>query len=52
MVKITKLKTSQFMTLAKRPLYSVLDCGKFEKTFSTELESWKVHADCFIRSKS
>lgn len=51
MIKITKLKTYQFITRAKRPLYSVLDCGKFEKTFSTKLESWKVYADYFVRSK-
>jgi dTDP-4-dehydrorhamnose reductase len=52
MVKIAKLKTSEFITSAKRPLYSVLDCDKFEKTFSIKLESWKAYADYFIRSKA
>ena len=52
MVKIAKLKTSEFITSAKRPLYSVLDCNKFEKTFSIKLESWKAYADYFIRSKA
>jgi dTDP-4-dehydrorhamnose reductase len=51
MVKITKLRTSEFISSAKRPLNSVLNCDKFEKTFSTKLESWKVYADFFIRSK-
>ena len=52
MVTIAKLKTSEFITSAKRPLYSVLDCDKFEKTFSIKLESWKTYADFFIRSKA
>jgi dTDP-4-dehydrorhamnose reductase len=31
--KITKISTSEFPTLAKRPMQSQLDCSKFESTF-------------------
>jgi dTDP-4-dehydrorhamnose reductase len=30
-------KTSDFPTAAKRPLFSALDCGKFERTFGFRL---------------
>jgi dTDP-4-dehydrorhamnose reductase len=34
-------KTSDFPTAAKRPLFSALDCGKFENTFGLEIPKWQ-----------
>lgn len=34
-------KTADFPTPAKRPLFSALDCGKFESTFGFRLPPWK-----------
>ena len=38
---IEPIPTSQFPTLAKRPMYSVLDCTKIEKTFGSERRDWR-----------
>ncbi len=34
-------KTADFPTAAMRPLFSALDCGKFERTFGFRLMPWK-----------
>jgi dTDP-4-dehydrorhamnose reductase len=34
-------KTADFSTPAKRPLFSALDCGRFESTFGFRLPPWK-----------
>ncbi len=39
--QLLPVKSSQFPTPAKRPLVSVLDCGKFEQTFGLRLPAWR-----------
>jgi len=39
--KINPIPTSQYPTPAKRPMYSVLDKRKLQKTFGIELKDWK-----------
>lgn len=39
---IEPARTSDFPTPAQRPLFSALDCSKFEKTFGIRLPSWKT----------
>jgi dTDP-4-dehydrorhamnose reductase len=34
--------TSDFPTAAQRPLFSALDCSKFEQTFALHLPDWEV----------
>lgn len=36
------VKSTAFPTPAERPLYSVLDCSKFEETFKLSLPHWKT----------
>ncbi len=35
-------KTADFPTPAKRPLFSALDCSKFESTFNLKLPDWRT----------
>jgi len=43
MVKmILPAKTVDFPTPAKRPLFSALDCSKFESTFSLKIPKWEI----------
>lgn len=35
-------RTSEFPTPAQRPLFSALDCGRFERTFGFSLPHWKI----------
>ena len=39
---IEHARTSDFPTPAQRPLFSALDCSKFEKTFGIRLSNWKT----------
>ena len=39
--EIVPAKSSEFPTPAQRPLYSVLDCSKFERTFDLKLPDWR-----------
>jgi dTDP-4-dehydrorhamnose reductase len=39
--KVNPIPTSQYPTPAKRPMYSVLDKTKIQKTFGIELKNWK-----------
>ena len=39
--KIYPCRSSEFPTKVKRPAYSVLDKGKFKKTFNMEIPYWK-----------
>ncbi|MFL7893721.1 MAG: dTDP-4-dehydrorhamnose reductase [Anaerolineales bacterium] len=39
---LVPVKTTVFPTPAERPLYSVLDCSKFEETFMLTLPDWKT----------
>ena len=38
---VEKITTSEYPLPAKRPAYSVLDCGKLEKTFGLRLPDWE-----------
>jgi dTDP-4-dehydrorhamnose reductase len=40
--KILPAKTSDFPTPAERPLFSALDCSKFESTFGLKLPAWQA----------
>ena len=40
-IKLTPIKTKDYITFAKRPLYSVLDKTKINKTFNIEIPHWK-----------
>ncbi|MFL5774182.1 MAG: sugar nucleotide-binding protein [Flavisolibacter sp.] len=35
------ISTSQYPTPAKRPVYSVMDTSKIEKTYGVEIKDWK-----------
>jgi len=39
--KVNPIATSQYPTLAKRPVYSVLDKAKIQVTFGIELKDWR-----------
>jgi dTDP-4-dehydrorhamnose reductase len=39
---INPAKTSDFPSAAKRPLFSALDCSKFESTFSLKIPKWEI----------
>jgi len=39
---VVPVKSTAFPTPADRPLYSVLDCSKFEHTFGLSLPDWKT----------
>jgi dTDP-4-dehydrorhamnose reductase len=40
-IKITPIKTSEYLTRAKRPAYSVLDCTKVYNVFKLPLSNWR-----------
>jgi dTDP-4-dehydrorhamnose reductase len=39
---VEKISTPEYPTPAKRPAYSVLDCGKLQKTFGLRLPDWET----------
>jgi len=39
---VEKITTPEYPTPAKRPAYSVLDCGKLQKTFGLRLPNWEA----------
>jgi dTDP-4-dehydrorhamnose reductase len=39
---VEKITTPEYPTPAKRPAYSVLDCGKLQKSFGLRLPDWEV----------
>lgn len=39
--EVTAITTADYPTPAKRPAYSVLDCGKLEKVFGIQLPGWE-----------
>jgi dTDP-4-dehydrorhamnose reductase len=40
--EVIPAKTEDFPSPAKRPLFSALDCSKFERTFDLKLPDWKT----------
>jgi dTDP-4-dehydrorhamnose reductase len=39
--RVEAISTPEYPTPAKRPAYSILDCGKLERTFGLRLPDWK-----------
>ena len=39
---VERIATPEYPTPAKRPAYSVLDCGKLQKTFGLRLPNWET----------
>jgi len=39
---VEKVTTPEYPTPARRPMYSVLDCGKLQKTFGLRLPDWEA----------
>lgn len=39
--RLIPIPTEEFPTLAKRPSYSVLDCGKIKKQFEVRIRNWQ-----------
>jgi dTDP-4-dehydrorhamnose reductase len=51
MVKtILPAKTVDFPTPAKRPLFSALDCSKFESTFSLKIPIWELATKLMLKN--
>lgn len=40
-IDVHPIATAEYPTAAKRPVYSVLDCSKFEEAFSVTLPDWR-----------
>ena len=47
--QVLPAKTTNFPTPAQRPLFSALDCGLFERTFSLRLPDWQAALRLAIR---
>jgi dTDP-4-dehydrorhamnose reductase len=39
---VEAITTPEYPTPAKRPAYSILDCGKLQKTFGLQLPDWET----------
>ena len=46
--RLVPIATSEYPTRAKRPAYSVLDCGKIRDTFGLHLPDWRNGLDAVI----
>jgi len=47
---ILPAKTSDFPSAAKRPLFSALDCSKFESTFSLKIPKWEIATKLMLKN--
>ena len=47
---IERVSAAEFTTKAKRPAYSVLDCGKYKETFGVELRHWREALAEYVQS--
>jgi len=47
---IIPAKTADFPTPAKRPLFSALDCSKFESTFSLKIPNWEITSKLMLKN--
>ena len=47
---ILPAKTDDFPTSAKRPLFSALDCSKFESTFSLKIPKWEIATKLMLKN--
>jgi dTDP-4-dehydrorhamnose reductase len=51
MVKtILPVKTSDFPTPANRPLFSAIDCSKFESTFLLTIPNWEISTSLMLKN--
>ena len=48
--KITPVKSSEFQTPATRPLFSALNCEKFEHTFSVKIPPWETSLQLMLEN--
>jgi dTDP-4-dehydrorhamnose reductase len=47
--EIVPIRTSEYPTSAKRPMYSVLDCGRIRREFGVEQKEWKEGLKAVIK---
>jgi dTDP-4-dehydrorhamnose reductase len=40
--RVLPARSAEFPTVAVRPLFTALDCGKFERTFAVRLPDWEL----------
>jgi len=46
--KINAITTAEYPTLAKRPVYSVLDCNKIKRDYDITQAEWAKQLDCLV----
>jgi len=47
--RVVPIATADYPTRARRPAYSVLDCGKLEKAFGIQLPLWRVGLESVLQ---
>jgi len=46
--RVVPIATAQWPTRARRPAYSVLDCGRLQRTFGLQLPTWQAGLDAVL----
>ena len=46
--RIHPINSSQYQSISKRPLHTMLDCAKIKNTFMLEFNSWQDELNCFL----